>query len=57
MYSLDPEIFRFEERIESLTGVHLILLNFDVFQSLFPEDEMNQFRTILVDLSANKQYR
>lgn len=57
MYSLDPDIFRSEERIESLTGLHLVLLNFDIFQDVFPEDDMNQFCRIFVDLSANKQYR
>lgn len=57
MYSLDPEILVSEETMDLLTGVHLIFLNFDIFEAQFPEEDMNQFYRILVDLSANKEYR
>lgn len=40
MYSLDPQVFLEGEKIDSITGVHLIFLNFDLFQSHFPEDDM-----------------
>lgn len=57
MYSLDPDMLTGEDMVGSLTGVHLIFLNFDIFQNVFPETEMNRFCSVLVDLSANKEYR
>lgn len=57
MYSLDSEMLGTLSTTNSFTGIHLVFLNFDIFDARFPEEDMNQFCRILVDLSANKEYR
>lgn len=57
MYSLDSETIISENDVSSITWVHLIFQNFDIFEDKFSEEDMNQFCRILVDLSANKEYR
>ena len=58
MYSLHPEtLSRISGTTDSITGVHLIFLSFDTFEAQFPEADMIQFCRILVDLSANREYR
>ena len=57
IYSLDSEMLGTIGTIDSITGVHFVFLNFDIFEARFPEEDMNQFCRILVDLSANKEYR
>jgi RNAse (barnase) inhibitor barstar len=57
MYSLDPSIALSQDIKQPVTGVHLIFQSFDLFERVFPEDELAIFHSILVDLSANKEYR
>lgn len=57
MFSLDSEMISKLGTTDSVTGVHLVFLNFDIFEARLPEEDMNQFCRILVDLSANKEYR
>ncbi|MBC7498598.1 barstar family protein [Candidatus Gracilibacteria bacterium] len=57
MSSLDPAADIFQHMGSPLTGVHLIFEGFDVFESHFPESDLDQFRALLIDLSLGRDFR
>lgn len=57
MSSLDPSASIFQEMSRPLTGVHILFDGFDIFESCFPEADLDRFRTLLVDLSASPDFR
>ncbi len=57
MSSLDPSASIFQEMSRPLTGVHILFDGFDIFESCFPEADLDRFRALLVDLSASPDFR
>lgn len=57
MSSLDPSAEIFHNMKKPLTGVHLIFDGFDIFESVCLETDLDRFRTLLVDLSASRDFR
>jgi hypothetical protein len=57
MQSLDPSADIFQGMRYPLTGIHLVLSSFDMFEVVFPEDQIAIFRSILVDLSLSRELR
>ncbi|MBC7503538.1 barstar family protein [Candidatus Gracilibacteria bacterium] len=57
MQSLEPSADIFHGMRYPLTGIHLILSSFDVFEGIFPDEQMIILRSILVDLSLSHELR
>ncbi len=55
--SLDPAATIFQDMKKTLTGIHIILDGFDIFESVFPETDLDRFRTLMVDLSVSRDFR
>ncbi len=57
MSSLDPAAKIFQDLKNPLTGVHLILESFDTIDEALSEVDITTFRSLLVDLSAGRDFR
>jgi RNAse (barnase) inhibitor barstar len=57
MSSLDPAAAVFHTMKRPLTGVHLILDEFDICSENLSQGDLSVFKSILVDLSVNKKLR
>ena len=57
MSSLDPTAEIFHNMKKPLTGIHLIFDGFDVFESVFPQTDLDRLRALLVDLSVSRDFR
>lgn len=57
MQSLDMWAPVFIHSEKPITGVHLVLQDFDHIQEVFTEDDLVQLYSILVDLSVSPEYR
>jgi hypothetical protein len=57
LQSLDVGVPVFSPEGSTITGIHLVLQDFDHIQDTFSEDELIEIYSILVDLSVSPEYR